>query len=282
MFRPSLAILLFVLFVSLPFPCSAAEAHDLTTVHHDLNVVLQPDENRIGVEDSITLPPDRASEITFLLHEGMNPITPTPGVRITKTADSMGEVPVEAFRVILPPNITKFVLRYVGTIEHPLESVGRETARGFMTTPGTISDEGVFLDGGSHWYARFPSDFVTFTLEAAVPPGWDVVSQGARTLHGRRDTGTYVQWESPEPQDEIYLIANKFTEYEKPAGIALAMVFLRSPDKGLADKYLDATVRYLAMYDKLIGPYPYKKFALVENFWETGYGMPSYTLWDPR
>ncbi|PLX12245.1 MAG: hypothetical protein C0598_06360, partial [Marinilabiliales bacterium] len=27
-----------------------------------------------------------------------------------------------------------------------------------------------------------------------------------------------------------------------------------------------------------IGDYPYTKFALVENFWETGYGMPSFTL----
>jgi len=28
----------------------------------------------------------------------------------------------------------------------------------------------------------------------------------------------------------------------------------------------------------LLGDYPYSKFALVENFWETGYGMPSFTL----
>jgi aminopeptidase N len=32
------------------------------------------------------------------------------------------------------------------------------------------------------------------------------------------------------------------------------------------------------MYRKLVGPYPFTKFALVENFWETGYGMPSFTL----
>jgi hypothetical protein len=32
------------------------------------------------------------------------------------------------------------------------------------------------------------------------------------------------------------------------------------------------------MYRGLLGPYPYAKFALVENFWETGYGMPSFTL----
>jgi len=36
------------------------------------------------------------------------------------------------------------------------------------------------------------------------------------------------------------------------------------------------------MYSKLIGPYPYKKFALVENFWETGLGMPSFTLLGPK
>jgi hypothetical protein len=35
------------------------------------------------------------------------------------------------------------------------------------------------------------------------------------------------------------------------------------------------------MYDRLIGPYPYRKFALIENFWETGFGMPSFTLLGP-
>ena len=45
-----------------------------------------------------------------------------------------------------------------------------------------------------------------------------------------------------------------------------------------AGKYLAATAQYLEMYRQLIGPYPYRKFALVENFWETGYGMPTFTL----
>ncbi len=56
------------------------------------------------------------------------------------------------------------------------------------------------------------------------------------------------------------------------------MAFLRKPDQALADRYLDATAQYLEMYRGLLGPYPYSKFALVENFWETGYGMPSFTL----
>ncbi|MFP4076019.1 MAG: M1 family aminopeptidase, partial [Halochromatium sp.] len=50
----------------------------------------------------------------------------------------------------------------------------------------------------------------------------------------------------------------------------------------LAARYLEATATYLARYSQLIGDYPYAKFALVENFWETGYGMPSFTLLGPR
>jgi hypothetical protein len=84
-----------------------------------------------------------------------------------------------------------------------------------------------------------------------------------------------VRWESAQPQEEIYLVAARFTEYTQPAGRIKAMVFLRTPDEELAVRYLDATARYVVMYEKLIGPYPYTKFALVENFWETGFGMPS-------
>ncbi len=93
---------------------------------------------------------------------------------------------------------------------------------------------------------------------------------------------TKTQWDSPEPQEGIFLIAARFSEYVRQAGHFTAMAFLRTPDSELADKYLKATVRYITMYEKLIGPYPYKKFALVENFRETGLGMPSFTLLGPK
>jgi hypothetical protein len=54
--------------------------------------------------------------------------------------------------------------------------------------------------------------------------------------------------------------------------------FLRTADAGMAARYLSATAQYLQMYEGMFGGYPYGKFALVENFWETGYGMPSFTL----
>jgi hypothetical protein len=34
----------------------------------------------------------------------------------------------------------------------------------------------------------------------------------------------------------------------------------------------------MALYKELIGPYPFQQFSIVENFFPTGYGFPSYTL----
>jgi hypothetical protein len=91
-----------------------------------------------------------------------------------------------------------------------------------------------------------------------------------------------VRWDAPEPQDDLYLVADRYTEYTAKAGAVDAMVFLRTPDAALARQFLNATTGYLALYSTLIGPYPYGKWAAVENFWETGYGMPSFTLLGPK
>ncbi len=209
-------------------------------------------------------------------------MTPAAGIIISGAEKRPGIVPLEAFRVMLPRGIRTFTIEYGGTINHPIESIGREQARGFSGTAGVISDEGVYLAGSSYWYPVIEGALVSFSLETMLPSGWDAVSQGDRTLHEKEKARTVTRWESPEPQDEIFLIAGRFIEYTRPADTALAMAFLREPDKGLADKYLDAADRYLGMYEKLIGPYPYNKFALVENFWETGFGMPSFTLLGPK
>ncbi|MGD8513007.1 MAG: M1 family aminopeptidase, partial [Deltaproteobacteria bacterium] len=49
-------------------------------------------------------------------------------------------------------------------------------------------------------------------------------------------------------------------------------------DDHLAERYLEKTVYYLKLYKDLFGPYPFDKFAVVENFFPTGYGFRSYTL----
>lgn len=250
-------------------------------IRHDLKVVLNPDENRLTAEDTITLN-DSLHEISFILHKGLNPSSSTADVHIIQEAEKHEGVPVESFKVRLPSNTKTFTLRYNGTINHTIENYGKEEARGLSQSDGIISKDGVYLDAASFWYPVFNGALTSFSLQVELPPEWDAVSQGERLLHVKDNKITRVQWEEPAPQEEIYLIAARFNEYTKPAGSITAMAFLRTPDKELADKYLDATERYIAMYEDLIGQYPYKKFALVENLWETGFGMPSFTMLGPK
>jgi aminopeptidase N len=249
-------------------------------IHHDLKVTLHPAEHRLTATDTITVPGNRG-ETRFVLHAGLNPTSPDPHVRIAKEEDQPGPVPLESFAVTLPAGVKTFSIRYAGTIYHPVEPTGKDQARGFDQTAGSISEDGVYLAGSSFWYPQFGPKLLTFTLDIELPAGWSAVSEGSGGVSEKKKELTKVRWDSPEPVDEVHLIAFRFTEYAKTSGNLTAMVFLRTPDEALANKYLVATVQYITMYDKLIGPYPYSKFALVENFWETGFGMPSFTLLGP-
>ncbi|MDH3899949.1 MAG: peptidase M28, partial [Gammaproteobacteria bacterium] len=270
---------------------SIAEA----AVHHALEVVVSPDRSYIEVTDSISLSGGKTRELEFVLHPGLTPVMLTRGVGLTaieseaearlpvlnNASESAGPSPLR-YRIELPSGHTRFVLRYHGHIQHALQQGGEEYARRFRETPGTITAEGVFLAGRSFWYPYIADELMTFDLSLQLPQDWYGMSQGERVV---RESGTeYVreQWRCESPQEEIYLIAGQFTEYAQADNGVHAMVFLRQPDQALAQQYLDATIDYVRLYTELIGPYPYKKFALVENFWETGYGMPSFTLLGPK
>jgi hypothetical protein len=260
--------------MTLPYSLYAEEN---VAIHHELKVTINPEKHHLDVQDTITIHKRQSEELQFFLHDGFKPSSLNADVQIVRKKEWKMGIPVESFIVKIPYHLKTFVLKYNGEICHPIESVGKEQARGFKTTAGNISNEGVYLSGSSYWYPVFESEMVSFNLEVEMPSGWDAISQGERSIHKKEKNRTIVKWESPEPQEEIFLVAGKFIEYIR-IGKVTAMVFLRTSDKELADKYLDATERYISIYEKLIGPYPYKKFALIENFWETGFGMPSFTL----
>jgi len=271
--------IIFIILMTFPVHLKAAEK---PVIHHELTIKLYPEEGRLVAEDLITVPGNFPDVLGFSLHAGLELSSTTPGIILTRERGPAGEFPIESFTVKIPFGLKTFEIKYGGTIYHSIEPYGKEQARGFRMTPGIISKEGVYLSGNSLWYPKFEGHMVTFNLDVELPSGWDAVSQGERTIHDYREDNMQVRWVSTENQDEIYLVAGKFTEYMQSTGNIQAMVFFRTPEKELADRYLDATAQYITMYEKLIGQYPYKKFALVENFWETGLGMPSFTLLGPK
>ena len=273
-----LAVLFCFLINQVVIAAGKADRDDSLFIHHQLTVELKPEQHHIAVIDRITLPNNAPGYITFELHDGLEIRATTPNLDIIERSEK-NKRSYRTYQVQLPANTKVFNLEYEGKIYHPLEAYGKEQARGFRNTIGLISAEGVHLTGATGWYPIFSQqNLLRFNLSVRLPEEWSAVSQGSRQPPDKSAMEGSVVWHSPQPQEEIYLIAAPFTEYNRKVGDTLAMIFLRQADAGLAEKYLDATDRYLQMYEQLIGDYPYTKFALVENFWETGFGMPSFTL----
>ena len=277
---------------------AAGPAIPAPALRHDVQVTLVPDRELLLVEDEVTLSPELRArlgdKVLFTLHAGLAPerVGPGPPLAAAPRAPAPGAangsgkeaagVRVEGFSVTLAPGERSFTVRYGGKVSHPIEDRGKEYARKSSDSPGLVSKDGAVLSGSTRWLPELSEDLVAFTLDAHVPPGWDAVSQGSRAAHERGADATWVRWDSPEPQEEVFLVAGPFVEHARSAGRVLVQTFLRSEDAALADGYLAAGAEYLSMYERLLGPYPYAKFALVENFWDTGYGMPSFTLLGPR
>jgi len=224
----------------------------------------------------LNLPNYFNNEIEFLINQNLNIRSANNDIHCKKNIS--GLVPLKICRARLQGDDRTLSIEYDGIINYPLSMVGREYDRGYEYTPGMISSNGVYLGKDSYWYPVISSKLVTFTLSVEVPDGWEAISQGERIYHKNDNSKTFISWRSLEPQEEIVLTANRLFEYSKKYDDLMVMIFLKNPDRELANRYIEATIKYIKMYEKLLGRYPYKKFALVENFWESGFGMPSFTL----
>jgi len=174
------------------------------------------------------------------------------------------------------PESLRVEIRYQGVVYDSLQPPAENYQRGFETTTGLIDPRGAYLSRGTFWYPEHFDQPFTFELTAAVPDGWETISQGARIT---APSHAAITWVCEQPMEEIYLIAGPYVIREEiHDGVAIQTFTYGHDDEELCRRYLDATRDYLELYSGLIGPYPFAKFALVENFWQTGYGMPSFTL----
>jgi len=138
---------------------------------------------------------------------------------------------------------------------------------------GRISKDGVYLPPHGGWMPIVADTRTRYRMAVTLPPGWVSVSQGQ--FESADDVG---RWSDQTPQPGVWLIAGHFYHHKAKAGdIDLSGYFFES-DPALAERYFDSADIWLKRYSQLLGAYPYSKLALVENFWESGYGMPSFAL----
>lgn len=258
-------------------------------IHHDITLILKPLQSELVVVDTITTASASAQSAMFILNDDLEIQTNT--VRLTKQSQltppfdklaKQADVPVAQYNIVFTEDKPSFSLKYKGKLHYPI-NISTISTRSFSETPGLITDKGVFLAGSTLWYPVFSDrELITFTLHIEVPKSWNAITQGVLQADRQLSDKRILRWTEKNPQDDIYVVASRYHEYRQTMAHAEAMVFLRHKDEALAQRYLDSTGQYITLYTTLLGPYPYKKFALVENFWETGYGMPSFTLLGSR
>ena len=303
-----LSLVLLVLFShgALGIACAADPVTSgRVTTHHDLFVQIVPEQHILLAQDRLTLevaqsqPPIRFSLASTLQIDRITVVHRSAGseplLHDVPFELEHGSTPESAQHVTIPSQVVAAGLvtldiHYHGVIHDPPRDPRHLRFVTASETAGHIGPEGVYLSSESLWYPNVSESLSTYRMLVAVPIGWTPVTQGkAGEPHAcpagtcRHDGMVMTEWVVTQPSEAITLVANTFVatfrHWTAKTGQRIQLsTYLFPDDAHLAEEYLDATARYLDAYIPLLGPYPFEKFAVVENFFASGLGMPSFTL----
>ncbi len=298
--------------LSLLLPLSQGQAGDLPTpspaiIRHELRASIDPDQHRLTAIDRMVVRVNGSQPtLAFTLAKSLRPSSIALVTAVGKKEhltpisispdDSEAGSNLQTIRLSLPdrqPGIQQGELTlewsYRGTIDDP----PREPRHLRFVTPsetsGHIGQEGVYLSSETGWYPDLAGSLASYKVTVEMPNGWITVSQG----HGETkqdcaqprsdETCRTVQRWNSGVTEALTLVANRFAvktrDWKSASGQSVHLAaYLFPDDAALADEYLDATEKYLDAYVPLLGAFPFEQFAVVENFFASGLGMPSFTL----
>lgn len=266
---------------------------------HDLAVELRPSTHELIGRDQIDIQlPLRAAAVTFSISPTVkidrillraHPAVSTATVSDTAlsfTTEQVVRPPEQRVTVALPgahDGRVTLVWIYRGTIDDPPKEPRHLRFVTPSETAGHIGPEGVYLSSESQWYPDIEGSLSAYRLTALVPQGWSVVTQGEKTEETTDGEHVSSTWVVSDRSEALTLVANRFAiksrAWKSRNGQSIELATYFFPDNaGLADEYLDATSNYLDVYIPILGEFPFEKFAVVENFFASGLGMPSFTL----
>ncbi|MBE9527872.1 MAG: hypothetical protein IME99_01380 [Proteobacteria bacterium] len=172
----------------------------------------------------------------------------------------------------------ELVIEFHGTYESIETARGRIRRGVAYVDDGMVGPEGIYFPSNGFWYPREENELALFKAEFRVPGNLTTVSEGRRVSAKKWGAESIEQWETTKTIDGLNLVAAPFhITKEVYKGINLYTFFFKDEPE-LTRTYLDKTRYYIDLYTEMLGPYPFSKFAVVENFLPTGYGMPSFTL----
>jgi len=142
--------------------------------------------------------------------------------------------------------------------------------------PSLINSESVFLM--ESWYPA-PDTLAQYELTVVLPREFTAISEADTMIVEEAGLTKSYRFQFKHPLDALHLVASTRFVVTKESynDISIEAYFFKE-DADLAETYLDYTRKYLALYEKMLTPYPYKRFAIVESVFPSGNSLPGFTL----
>ena len=254
-------------------------------IAHRVDIFFELESHTVQITDNLEIPAGLeylriGDGLKVEIIKGGGGTTAVPGQSVIADEDEDGPFQrLDLVRLGLAEEGGDLTLVYKGTFHEPVDDVvfSRENVGNEITA--TIGEEGIYLSSMAEWLPWAEHTLATYDLRIDTPEGFETVTQGQRTEHNQSGGRLKTRWVATNPSDGVNLIANRYFVHEEPVreGV-ISYTFFLEDDARLRATYMERTKAYIAMYEEMIGPYLYTKFATVENWFPTGYGMPSYTL----
>ncbi len=276
-----------VLICCAPGLCAASGAG---ICHHDLKVELQPQAHRLLAADDICIEGWKGGKLDFSLSGKANIKAVTVNGKPSEYSWRSGKLTLPA-----PPAGDRPLcvsISFDCVFDDPVAREPAEFDNPGFGVVGSISENGTFLLADSGWYPSFLSRAPhmpgrdpnmkeygqDFKLRVTAPRGIYAVTAGEPIGHEDRDDSSISTWKTGAIGQGLSLSAGRYIIRSKKDGRVPIYTYFTSETDSLSQIYLDAAASHIEFYEHLLGAYPFPKFAVVENFFPTGYGFPSYTL----
>ena len=255
--------------------CAPAQADDFAT-RIQLFVELIPEEHKLEATAAIRAFAGDADRVRLLLSKDatIRKFLIDGKKRPYKFSKGVLATPVEKTN----NGFANVEISYEAVYDDPVPVLPVNTDNPGYGVTGTIAPTGTFLLSGSGWHPQTTNGKSSYDLTVKAPAG--VIAVTAGKYLGAETDGPYTvsRWKIENAPEGLALSAAEYQVSTKRTGNVDAMTFLLRENARLAPTYLDATAKYILDYEAMFGPYAFEKFAVVENFFPTGYGFPSYTL----
>ena len=248
----------------------------------ELEVELDPGTRRFH---ALAVVAPAARDFRFELHESLQVTAASADGKVARVVATGRTGPITTWRVQMSPGAGRLQLEYGGTLpalDRKLDERG--VLRGL---PPMASSEGSFLPATGAWYPQ-PAPLFSYRVTVSVPGDQRALVPGRIKSESLPSAGSgryRASFEFARPATGINLMAGPWVIRErimprsKDGPVRLRTYFPRDLDAvaGLADGYLDDTRRYLELYDRQIGAYPFTEFSVVASPLPTGFGMSTLT-----